>query len=80
MKRAWLRETLDAAIKERRMQFDNSNIGDPDTWSDEKWEAVKNYFRKNRQWPKREVVCCAGCGDPSPCKSDCPCGTYKVLE
>lgn len=61
------------------MTFDAS-IGDPETWSDEKWEAVRDYVRKTRQWPKRAVTVCAGCGKPSPCKSDCPCGTCKVLE
>ena len=31
------------------------------------------------QYKIKEIDVCLGCGQPSPCKSDCPCGTGKCL-
>ncbi len=37
-----------------------------------KCNAKGQYALKSREH-------CAGCGEPYPCHSDCPCGTMKVL-
>jgi hypothetical protein len=41
------------------------------------WPCQKCNWRG--QYKLKEIDICLGCGQPSPCKSDCPCGTGKCL-
>lgn len=34
---------------------------------------------KNEKYLLKTQELCMGCCEPYPCKSDCPCGTYKIL-
>lgn len=54
-------------------------LGNPGKWSVAKQRAVFEYFDEFGEWPTHEVRVCLGCGEKSPCKSDCPAGDGLAL-